>query len=166
MNRRRTLISTVTAFLAVLGACGPTQAQSLYDTLTDNGACFARAYDQAHLRSHPDQTVTHFYLGDPGPDWVEIQAPTHYNLAFRFQVLNDAETYAGVAICAPQGALGACEIEGDGGSFTIERNGAGLRIRLERMQVEGMQEFSPDLALGDNRVMLLWPAQSSTCRAE
>ncbi|QGZ96527.1 hypothetical protein [Terricaulis silvestris] len=164
MSKRCTLISTAAAF--VTGACGSTQAQSLYDTLAHNGACFARIYDQAHLGSHPDQTVTHFYLGDPGPDWVETQAPAHYNLAFRFKVLDDADTYSGVAICEPQGALASCVIEGDGGSFTIERNGAGLRIRLQRMQVEGMQEFSPDLALRDNRVMLLEPALSSVCRAE
>lgn len=166
MSKRRTLIPTAITFLTVLGACAPVQAQSLYDTLTVNGACFARAYDEAHLRSHPDQTVTDFFLGDPGSDWAKTQSPAHYNLAFGFQVADDTDTYSGVAICEPQGALAACDIEGDGGSFTIERNGAGLRLRLVRMQVEGMQDFSPDLALGDNRVMLLEPAPSSVCRAE
>lgn len=166
MSKRRTVIWTAAAFLTVPGACGPTHAQSLYDTLARNGACFARTYEEAHLRSHPDQTVTHFFLGDPGPDWVEIQSPVHYNLVFGFQVVGDADKYSGVAICEPQGALAACDIEGDGGSFTIERNGAGLRIRLVRMQVEGMQDFSPDLALRDNRVMLLGPAQSAACRTE
>lgn len=166
MNKRRTIAWTAAACVTVMGACGPTQGQSLYDTLTRNGACFARTYDEAHLRAHPDQTVTHFFLGDPGPGWGEAQAPVHYNLVFGFQVVGSADTYAGVAICEPQGARAACDIEGDGGSFTVERNGAGLRIRLERMQVEGMQDFSPDLALRDNRVMLLGPEQSSVCRAE
>jgi hypothetical protein len=166
MSKRRKVIWTAVVFLTVLGACGPTHAQSLYDTLTHNGACFARTYDEAHLRAHPDQTVTHFFLGDPGSDWVEAQTPAHYNLAFGFQVVGSTDAYSGVAICEPQGALAACDIESDGGSFTVERNGAGLRIRLERMQVEGMQDFSPDLALRDNRVMLLRPAQSSVCRAE
>lgn len=166
MSKRRTVMWTIVVFLSVLGACGPTQAQSLYQTLARNGACFARSYDQAHLRAHPDQTVTHFFIGDPGPDWAETQSPAHYNLVFGFQVLGGADTYSGVAICEPRGARAACDIEGDGGSFTVERSGAGLRIRLERMQVEGMQDFSPDLALADNRVMLLGSAQSSTCRAD
>jgi len=44
MSKRRTVIWTGVVFLTVLGACGPTHAQSLYDTLTHNGACFARTY--------------------------------------------------------------------------------------------------------------------------
>jgi len=166
MYRRHTVIWTTAAFLTIVGACGPARAQSLYDTLTHDGACFARTYDEAHLREHPNQTVTHFFLGDPGSDWAGSQSPAHYNVAFGFQVLGGADTYSGIAICEPRGPLAACDIEGDGGSFTVERNGAGLRIRLERMQVEGMQDFSPDLALRDNRVMLLRPAQSSACMTE
>ena len=71
-----------------------------------------------------------------------------------------------MALCEPRGALAACDIEGDGGRFSLERNGAGLRIRLARMQVEGMKDFSPDLALRDNRVMLLRPAPPPACAVE
>lgn len=163
MNKRQCLllVAACVAF-ALSGAC-TAKAQTLYDTLTQEGACFARDYDGAHLRAHPDQTVTHFHLGDPGPDWRDAQRPDHYNVAFGFRVAGDADTYSGVGICQPRGALAACDIESDGGAFTIERHDSGLRIRLTRMQVEGMSDFSTDLALGDNRVMLLHPAPSTAC---
>lgn len=168
MPKRRLAILTVAcataACLTAAGACAAADTQSLYDALTRSGACFARTYDEAHLRVHPDQTVTRFFLGAPGAEWRDTQTDAHYNLAF--EVLGNADTYSGVAICEPGGAAAACDIEGDGGSFTIERSGAGLRIRLERMQLEGMQDVSPDLALRDNRVMLLQPAQRSACAPE
>jgi hypothetical protein len=162
---RRRVVAAVACFLG-LSALDVAHARTLYDALTQRDACFARAYSEAHLRAHPDQTVTRFFLGDPGPDWSETQARAHYNVAFGFRILGSNDAFSGVAICEPRGAVAACDIEGDGGSFTIERNGAGLRIRLGRMQVEGMQEFNADLALRDNRVMLLAPAQHSACRAE
>jgi hypothetical protein len=142
------------------------RAQTLYDTLTQSNACFARDYDAAHLRAYPDQTVTHFHLGDPGSDWRDAQRPEHYNVAFGFRIVGDGGDYSGMGICEPRGAAAACDIESDGGAFTIEPNGAGLRIRLARMQAEGMSDFSPDLALGDNRVMLLFPAPGSACQVE
>ena len=164
-NRRRTIVAAAGFFVA-LGGCGVAHAQTLYDTLTRSGVCFARSYDEAHLRAHPDQTVTRFFLGDPGSDWRETQSREHYNIAFGFRIVGNNDTFSGVAICAPRGVVAACDIEGDGGAFTVKRNGAGLRIRLGRMQAEGMHDFSPDLALRDNRVMLLRPAQSSACRAD
>ena len=164
-NRRGTIVAAV-GFLVALAGYSVASGQTLYDRLTDSGACFARSYDEAHLRAHPDQTVARFFLGDPGSEWRETQSHQHYNVAFGFQILGSNDVYSGVAICAPRGVLAACDIEGDGGAFTIERSGVGLRIRLERMQVEGMNDFSPDLALRDNRVILLRPAQSSACQAE
>ena len=165
MNRHpSTALAAACVALALSGACAA-QAQTLYDSLTERGACFARDYDAAHLRAHPDQTVTHFHLGDPGPDWRDAQTQGHYNLAFGFLVVGGDDVYAGIGICEPRGAMAACDIESDGGAFTIEPNGSGLRIRLTRMQAEGMSDFSPDLALSDNRVMLLYPAPSAACAA-
>ena len=165
MSHRRTILIAAGLALAMVASC-TARAQTLYDALTQNGACFVRDYDAAHLSGHPDQTVTHFHLGDPGPDWRQTQARNHYNVAFGFRTIGGDDTYSGVGICEPRGGLAACDIEADGGAFTIERNGEGLRIRLTRMQVEGMEKFSPDLALGDNRVMLLFPAPSAACASE
>jgi hypothetical protein len=162
MSQRRTILIAAGLAIAMTAGC-TARAQTLYDALTQSGACFARDYDAAHLSGHPDQTVTHFHLGDPGPDWRETQGRDHYNVAFGFRVVGSGDAFSGVGICEPRGDLAACDIESDGGAFTIERSGEGLRIRLARMQVEGMEDFSPDLALRDNRVMLLRPAPSAAC---
>ena len=166
MSHRRTTLLIAAALAIAMSAGCTARAQSLFDTLTQSGACFARDYDAAHLRGHSEQTVTHFHLGDPGPDWRETQARDRYNVAFGFRAIGSDGTYSSVGICEPRGDLAACDIESDGGTFTIERNGEGLRIRLTRMQVEGMEDFSPDLALRDNRVMLLRPAPSAACAPE
>ena len=166
MRNHRDAIVAAAGFLFALGGCGAAHAQGPYDTLTHSGACFARSYSGAHLRAHPNQTVTRFFLGDPGSDWRETQTRAHYNVAFGFRILGRNDTFSGIAICAPRGLVAACDIEGDGGAFTIERSGAGLLIRLGRMQVEGMRDFSPDLALRDNRVMQLRRAPRSACRAD
>jgi hypothetical protein len=136
---------------------------ALVDALIAPGACFARVYDPAHLAAHPRQTVTRFALSDPGADWRATQTPGHFNLAFGFQLTSGADVYSGVGICQPDSERVNCDIEGDGGSFSITANGDGLRITVSRMQVEGQNDFSPDLAEADNRIMLLRRADAGAC---
>ena len=155
--------------LGLLSACSPAApaavAPTLFDDLTRAGACYARTYDSAHLTAHPRQTVTHFFVGEAGPGWRPTQSPQHFNVAFGFHIVGHSDTYAGVGICAPNGETVACDIEADGGSFTIARNSDGLRVTAMRIQVEGAHDFSPDLAEADNRVMLLRPAAAQECAA-
>lgn len=152
--------------LAAMMAAFSTQALAdapLSSTLTQQGACFSRTYDAAHLAAHPRQTVRRFFVGVAGEEWRATATAGYFNIAFGFQITGHADTYTGIGICAPQGARLACDIESDGGSFTITRNGDGLRIDAARIEVEGEHDFSPDLAAGDNRIMLLRPAASSAC---
>ncbi|MBI3440169.1 MAG: hypothetical protein HY054_16215 [Proteobacteria bacterium] len=163
---RKRLLAALGGF--VLAACsGPVLADtpSLFATLTRPGACFARTYDSAHLTAHPRQTVRRFFVREPGAEWRPTQAPGHFDVAFGFQIIGSSDTYAGMGICTPNGARAACDIEGDGGSFTISRHGDGLRIDTARIEAEGAHDFSPDLAAGDNRVMLLRPAAAPACAA-
>jgi hypothetical protein len=164
-QRRKILFAAVMAYL-LTGCSNPPAsppASGFVATLTAPSACYARVYDAAHLAAHPQQTVTRFFLGDPGEAWRATQSPDHFNLAFGFQVLDRQDIYSGVGICAPRGAGASCDIEGDGGSFAIEPNGEDLRIEVTRIEVEGPRDFSPDLALADNRVMVLRRAQTSEC---
>jgi len=138
---------------------------SLRDDLTRDGACYARAYDAAHLASHPRQTVTKFYIGAAGPEWRATETPGHFNVAFGFRITGHRDLYSGIGICAPSGDDLACAVEGDGGEFTIARSGDGLRVGVQRLEVEGPNDFSPDLAQADNRVMLLPRAEVRACAA-
>lgn len=161
----RLQFSAMIGALALAVGSGSASATSLLATLTQPGACFARTYDAVHLAAHPRQTVRRFYVGEGGADWRPTQTPSQFNVAFGFQMLGSAEIYSGVGICTPNGARAACDIEGDGGHFTISRHGDGLRIDVARIEAEGAHDFSPDLAAGDNRVMLLRPADARACAA-
>ena len=159
---------------AALASCGANPASSapaaaapdLISALTSPGACFTRVYDAAHLAAHPNQTVTHFSLGDPGENWRATQSADHFNLAFSFQITAGADVYSGVAICQPAEGRVNCDVEGDGGNFALAADGDGLRVTVTRLQAEGANDFSPDLAEADNRVMLLRRAASGACTAQ
>jgi hypothetical protein len=137
----------------------------LQQDLTRDGACYARTYDTAHLAAHPQQTVTSFFVGAAGAEWRSTETPGHFTVAFGFRITGHADLYSGIGICAPNGDALACDVEGDGGQFVIARNGDRLRVTLQRLEVEGAHDFSPDLAAADNRVMLLSPDQASACAA-
>lgn len=138
---------------------------SLRDDLARDGACYTRAYNSAHMAAHPQQTVTNFFIGAAGPEWRATETPGHFNVAFGFRVTGHRDLYTGIGICAPSGSALACTVEGDGGEFTVARNGDGLRIGVQRLEIEGPNDFSPDFAQADNRVMLLSRAEASACAA-
>ena len=164
-QRRKTVFAAVMTCLltSCSGAPASPPTPSLVEGLTTPGACYARLYDAAHLAAHPHQTVTRFFLGDGGEAGRTTQSPGHFSVAFGFQVVDRQDIYSGVGICEPRGAGASCDIEGDGGSFTIQPNGEDLRVVATRIEIEGPNDFSPDLALADNRVMVLHRAQTSEC---
>lgn len=168
---KRLPLIALTALL-VLAACSEASAPapqaeaatpSLQANLTQDGACYARTYDAAHLASHPRQTVTTFFIGAAGAEWRPTETPGHSAVSFGFHITGHNDLYSGVAMCAPNGEALACDAEGDGGSFAIARNGDGVRVTVQRLEVEGPNDFSPDLAAADNRVMLLTRAEASAC---
>jgi hypothetical protein len=148
------------------GAAEGGEGPSLSERLTAPGACHARTYDAAHLAAHPRQTVTRFFVGDPGAEWRATLAAGEIAVLFGFELQGRSSVYTGIAVCEPAESRVQCAIEGDGGSFTLEANGDGLRVVATRVQVEGATDFSPDIAQADNRVMLLRPAQASDCPME
>lgn len=156
-------LAALAAAAASLLAAAPAQASTILDLFSRPGACFARTYTPAHLRSHPRQTVRFVYLREPGAEWRPTQTPGHFNLAFGLRLVGHRDTYSGVAICTPNGAGATCDVEGDGGSFTVARSGATLRMEVSRLELEGAHDFTDDIARGDNRVMLLSRAAASVC---
>jgi hypothetical protein len=167
MNRH-VLIACCALLFGACSAGAPTPTaqaatSSLQADLTHDGACYARTYDTAHLAAHPQQTVTNFFVGAAGPEWRSTETAGHFAVSFGFRITGRGDLYSGAGMCAPNGEALSCDVEGDGGAFTIARNGDGLRITLRRLEVEGARDFSPDLAAGDNRVMLLSPAEAGAC---
>lgn len=141
----------------------PASAAGLGDLFADLGTCYARHYDDAHLRAHPEQRVGSIYLF--AGDHSDEPGRNHFDAVLDFGfALRDGETYAAVAYCD----AGSCSLEGDMGGFTVSaaKDGA-LRIEIgEFVEIEGAAGTSGNLADSDDRVFLIYPARPAACSLE
>ena len=135
----------------------PAMAGLLEDYFAGGGACFARSYDRAHMRGHPDQTVTDIHLGT-SPRFSDRSAELVLSFGF---TQRGGSTYSGDAYCTGT----RCNVEGDGGSFRLAPDGNALKLTVgDFLMLEGEEDFSTDLATSDDRVFLLYPAKASACQ--
>lgn len=125
--------------------------------------CFGRVYDAAHMNRHPRQTVTRISLIHPNP-YAESR---ELQLGLALQLKEKAGWYGGISLrCDPFGTSTlSCGVEGDGGTLAIDAVGLNsVRLRLARLQLEGEQDFSGDIAAEpDNRVMMLRRLPRQAC---
>lgn len=156
--------------LAAAGLTTPASAQGLFDRLSGSGAgsdpCFARSYDAEHLRRNPRQRVVAFHLVRERVDVPTENGPRRFTVRVGFRLRGGSETFSTLAICTPAADGAACAGEGDTGSFRIVPSGEGLRVTIARLEVEGENGSSPDLARSDDRVFAIRPAPASACAAD
>lgn len=149
-------LGPVVAAVAILAAT-PVHAGLLGPFFEQQGTCYARHYDDAHLAAHPRQRVTAIYLSNtalPDPGYKGML------LDFGFTT-RDGEHYSANAYCTERDE---CGLEGDGGSFEVSETGDGLRIEVgEFLGLEGRKGWSGDLAESDDRVFLIFPAPPRAC---
>lgn len=127
----------------------PSFAGQVYSEYLSDGTCYQRFYEPSHLRKHPRQTVSKFH----------VKAISGNGRAFTVQFgywVKNKGAYSALAECTSDSRGAVCYVEADGGSFQIKPLGDRLQITLgDRLEVEGDNDVSPDLAKGDNRVMHL-----------
>jgi hypothetical protein len=142
----------------------PAGAQTFFDRyMTAKPPCFARAYLPEEMKRNPRQTVTNFFIWHAQPDPLRSEHPRRFEVEFGFRQKQNQDLFTARGACHDQGGTIQCNVESDGGSFTIEPNGDGLRVTIARIVVEGKRGVSPDLAKGDNRVMLLRSSPNTAC---
>lgn len=130
-------------------------AEPFYSRYLAGGTCYQRFYEPAHLRAHPQQTISKFHVMAAKPDPLAKSHPNRFEVSFGFWVKN-AGAYSARAVCRAEGNAANCSVEADGGSFRIEPRGDSVEVRLgSRLSVEGQKGFSPNIAKGDNRIMIL-----------
>jgi hypothetical protein len=144
--------------LAVIVSGLPAQAASILDPLLGSpGDCYYRQYDQAHLKSHPQQRVESFYLEyDDSFQDPAAELTLSFGFTTRF-----GEIYQGVGLCTGN----RCGVEGDGGRFTLTPHRDGLRLDVDPrrgMSAEGDAGYV-DLNESDDKVFLLYPARPAAC---
>lgn len=160
---RLVLTASLAAALPLVAMAAPAAAASLFRDWQAGGPhCYARTYDAKHLAAHPRQLLTSFTLSD-GPPGSTLEKGT-LELSLAFTVRDNKEVYGTLGICRDAGASLRCGVEGDGGSFTVTRDGKDLLLRIRRLAAEG-QTFSPEVAVtSDDRLVRLRPAPASACR--
>ena len=132
--------------------------------------CYARAYDDAHLKDHGTQTVRAIEI-EMSKDNASDIPNTHerFELGFGLKVKKSNDWFTGVAICSAGGDEANCFIEGDGGRFRLSP-AAGGAVKLETgdygIALEGEKDFmSISGKDGDDRLFVLRPAPRAECEA-
>ena len=130
-------------------------------------SCYARQYDDAHLKSHPRQKTTFFSVA-----MLAENADGRGNSAedFQLQVGVEAkggkERYYGHAYCKADGETANCFLEGDGGRMTLKPADGG-RIRVEAGNYGLAFEGSDFLQIGaeesDDNVFLIDKSTDGLC---
>lgn len=158
----------ILAAIALVIAAAPAAhaAESFYAAYIAerNGAapCYARTYDLKHLAAHPKQKVVHFFV--TRSDLDQGKPPKTFDLGFGFRLKDSTDAFAGLAACAAKGDGATCSVEGDGGNFRLTPRPDGLLVSVvDRLELEGMESFSPDLAKSDDREFRLYASPASAC---
>lgn len=158
------MIATIAALLSAAPAASA--ADSFYATFIAGQAggapCYARSYDPKHLAAHPRQKVVHFFVTRSSFD--QGAPPKSFDLAFGFRLKDSTDSFASEAGCAAKGDGALCSAEGDGGQFRLTPRPDGLLVTVvERLELEGMASFSPDLMKSDDREFRLYLSPASEC---
>lgn len=124
---RRSALPLLLAVLPALAA--PAFAESPRAALFPTDAsCYLRAYDSAHLASHPDQLVKEIALGpEPGSFEADVLV-----LRVTVRLRGDAELRQADAYCENTGGTLSCGLEGDAGWFQLSPTAKGARMEVGR----------------------------------
>ena len=151
--------------VALLLAASPVAAESPQDQMFgDRSACYLRKYSRMHLEDHPAQRVTKIALKRWAP---ERRNRRYLVLEVTLLLRRSSEQYEGIAYCENEAGHLFCQLEGDGGSFTLEPYKDGmvrLAVTRDGMRFEGSQSFIEISGrTGDDRVFLLSRVPAGAC---
>lgn len=141
--------------VAVILIAATAQAKAPREALFGpEGACYARSYTITHLASHPAQRVRWIALA-PNPAESDARQQA---VSLSLRLRGSDEVYASTAYCENQGGDMYCELEGDGGAFSLEPRPDAVLVKVSSlgMAFEGAQDFIEiSGTAGDDRSFLL-----------
>jgi hypothetical protein len=162
MSATAKAIGRILAAIAVVAAAAPAAAGLIATHLAaapGKPSCYARTYDNEHLRRHPRQRLLSLMLTP-----AIVAGEGDIELRFAFRLKDDSDAYAGLIVCREQNRGLDCLVEGDGGALRIDPAGNSLKLKIARWSVEGARGFSPDLGHGgDDRIILVHRAPVAVC---
>lgn len=136
--------------------------------------CYARHYDDAHLKAHPKQKVRRIEIDfdvNERSDPDGKNGPANFQAGIGFMPKGSPAWYGQALVCKTAGNRFECYLEADGGSFVLIPRGDALRLEItggpgSDIHAEGEKDFGafggPD---GDDRVFILPRADRKLCDA-
>jgi hypothetical protein len=159
---------TITAALILAAPAAGLAADSFFQKYIaerDGAApCYARTYDAEHLAANPKQRVRRIFVIHSDID--DLHPPKSFEVLFGFKLRGSKDSFTSEAGCSATRAGAECSVEGDGGTFKLSPDSGGglLLTNDDRLQLEGSESFSPDLAKGgDDRLLILYPSPAEEC---
>jgi hypothetical protein len=129
------LASTLIAMLPA-AALAAIYYHPMFDTKKGGSVCYARTYSAAFLKKHPDVKLTTISL-ERRNSISDVTPNSKKFVGIKFGASTKNDVYEALADCKPQGSVLKCQVEADGGSFTIQKAGKGAIIKTRRISVEG-----------------------------
>lgn len=135
--------------------------------------CYARSYDDAHLKAHPKQTVRRIEV-DFDVNWRENESSKNsaadFQAGMSFMLKRSNEWYGQELYCKVSGSAFECYLDADGGRIRLIPAGTALRLEVvsrggeNAIAVEGAKDFGEFGAPGgDDRVFILPRADRKIC---
>jgi hypothetical protein len=126
----RVLVASGVSVLPSAAATSDDLYNSYFENVLDGAPCFARTYDEAHLKDHPAQRVRKIEidLSKQNSDGTPNSAD-RFEIGFGLMLTSGPEWYGQAASCKTNDADFECFLEGDGGVLRLSpRDGGGLRL--------------------------------------
>jgi hypothetical protein len=164
--------------LVLGGATGAAAADDLYTRyfagIAGGKPCYARYYDDAHLKAHPKQQVRRIEIDFDANERSDPQtknSAADFQAGIGFMLKRSREWYGQALSCKQAGDHFECFLEADGGTFNLYPRGDALRLDItggpgSGIHAEGEKDFGefggPST---DDRVFILPRADRKLCDA-
>ena len=163
---------------AILGGAGAAKADDIYARYfgaADGGKpCYARDYNDAHLKAHRKQTVRRIEV-DFDAAWREDKggknSAADFQAGIGFMLKRSPEWYGQELYCKTVADHFECYLDADGGSVRLVPHGDALRLEVvggrgSDIHAEGDKDFGAFGDVGsDDRVFILPRADRKRCDA-
>ncbi len=108
-----------------------------FDPKAGGSVCYSRIYSDAFLKKNPSVKVKTISMERRNS--VSGSIPnSKKKFGITFGATTATEDYNSNAECKPKGNLLACQLENDGGSFTILKSGKTAIVKTRRITIDGV----------------------------
>ena len=164
--------------LTLVGALLPARASDdlyarYFGRVADGKPCYARYYNDAHLKAHPTQMVRRIEIDFDANlrDDKGKNTGSDFQAGIGFVLKHSHEWYGQEIHCKTVNDYFECDLEADGGNIRLIPRGDALRLEVlggegSDIHVEGLKDFGTFGRVGsDDRVFILPRADRKLCEA-